>query len=760
MRHLAVAFLVTVAAVPGAAQTPYAAADSALAAGQPWRANQLLAPSLATSATRTPDVVLLAARAAAAWEGWPTVRALLEHEGWLDNQFDRLGRRLLAEADLAQFRNSDAVDDARAAVIVDSTRDNDEQARRLIDLARAYDRIDQLDSAAVIYRHAMALLPDLADWLALRAAGVTADSGGRASLYASVALPAAVPRIPWTEALARDRTDDIDGAATRYDALGAHVAAFKVEWRGASTDSAKGAIAAGLAELLRTGTSATEARDALDLVDQIDPPFTRDARLAIARRAAAVNRPQDAVNQFSRAATESPLSDQDRVALGTALGAVSRWPDAAEVFAGVGEAAYAGEAAYFRARALLRAGQQDAAVTALHQVIEHYPADTSAASIALYLLADLAIDVGQVDSARSDYLRLATRYPSSIQRSHAILTAALIALERGDAGVAIRELSRALDSRTVPLETDACRYWLGRAMWQLGDTANARTAWRTLLARGPENYYAVRAAIRLDTIPWPAVTTVPATPPDSLDGIFARAARLSALGLDAEARFELDRIAADARGLNAERTAEAFFSHGFMARATQLGGRAATAGAPRDASLWRLLYPLPFAESLRQTAESESVDPLLVASVIRQESGFEPHATSRTDARGLMQVQPSTGRDLAMTLGFPDFDPALLWVPPVNLAFGIHHFAAALRRYPEVVRGVAAYNAGTSRVDSWTISPLNGQRRSADHVRDPIDDPDLFVERIPFVETRDYVRAIIRNEAVYRMLYGAPTPLR
>jgi soluble lytic murein transglycosylase len=76
------------------------------------------------------------------------------------------------------------------------------------------------------------------------------------------------------------------------------------------------------------------------------------------------------------------------------------------------------------------------------------------------------------------------------------------------------------------------------------------------------------------------------------------------------------------------------------------------------------------------------------------------------------------------------------------------------------VRGVAAYNAGTSRVDSWTISPLNGQRRSADHVRDPIDDPDLFVERIPFVETRDYVRAIIRNEAVYRMLYGAPTPLR
>src|SRR5262249_35356238 len=153
---------------------------------------------------------------------------------------------------------------------------------------------------------------------------------------------------------------------------------------------------------------------------------------------------------------------------------------------------------------------------------------------------------------------------------------------------------------------------------------------------GPESYYAVRAAARLDTIPWPVITTAPATPPDSLDGVFARAGRLEALGLDSEARFERDRLANDARGVDAERTAEAVAAHGVRGRGPQLGRQAATAGVPRDASLWRLLYPLPFAESLRQTATSESVDPLLVASVIRQESGFEPHATSRTDARGLM----------------------------------------------------------------------------------------------------------------------------
>src|ERR1019366_5325611 len=77
------------------AQSALPSADSALAAGQPWRATQVLAPLLGDPRTRTPEVVLLAARAAAAWEGWPTVRRLLEHEIWLDTKFDRLGRRRL-----------------------------------------------------------------------------------------------------------------------------------------------------------------------------------------------------------------------------------------------------------------------------------------------------------------------------------------------------------------------------------------------------------------------------------------------------------------------------------------------------------------------------------------------------------------------------------------------------------------------------------------------------------------------------------------
>jgi soluble lytic murein transglycosylase len=752
MRRFTVFLLATI--VPRLpAQSPLVAADSALIAAQPWRATQILTPLLADPRTRTPDAVILAARAAAAWEGWPTVRRLLEHETWLDTKFDRLGRRLMAEADLAEFRNPQAVVDAVAAVAGGAKRDRDEQAKRLVLLARAYDRLDQLDSAAATYRRARPLLPDLADWLALRIAAVTRDSSTRASLFATVALPAAAPRIPWAEALARDRLDDLDGAAERYEKLGAHVAAIRVRWRGATTDSLRRALATRLAELMQGTSSVTEARDALDLVNQIDPPLTREERLMVARRAAVVTRPQDAVDEFARAAKEAPLTAADRVTYGTALGAVSRWTDAADVFAGVSDPALGGRAAYYHARALMRGGQQDAAVPLLHQVVRRFPSDTFAAATALHLLGDLAIDAGFADSARTDYLTLVARYPTSTLRPHAIVLAALIAFEAGKPAVTIRELYHALETHLVPNETDASRYWLARARMAAGDTATAIASLWELAARGPDNYYAVRAAARLDTIPW-SINSVPAiVPPDSLDGVFARAARLDALGMDAEARFERDRIAADARGADGERVGEAFFSRGFMSRAAQLASRAVAAGAPKDVNIWQLMYPMPFASTLRETARREQVDPLLVASVIRQESGFEPHATSRTNARGLMQVEPATGHDLAQLLGFPDFDPALLWIGPVNLVLGIHHFAASLARYPEIERGLAAYNAGTARVDRWTMSPLNGQLRTAEHVRDPVEDVEIFVERIPFVETRDYVRAIIRNRAVYRMLY-------
>ncbi len=140
-------------------------------------------------------------------------------------------------------------------------------------------------------------------------------------------------------------------------------------------------------------------------------------------------------------------------------------------------------------------------------------------------------------------------------------------------------------------------------------------------------------------------------------------------------------------------------------------------------------------------AKGEGLGPGFVAALIRQESLFDPGATSGAGARGLMQVMPELGTAVARSRGLPEWDPVLLWQPDVSLAIGTVHLAELVARYGETVRVLAAYNAGISRVERW--AGKNG-----------MDDVEMFAERIPFVETRDYVRIVQRNRDLYRVLYG------
>ena len=129
-----------------------------------------------------------------------------------------------------------------------------------------------------------------------------------------------------------------------------------------------------------------------------------------------------------------------------------------------------------------------------------------------------------------------------------------------------------------------------------------------------------------------------------------------------------------------------------------------------------------------------------MAALIRQESSFNPRARSRADARGVMQLLPSVGRSIAGSLAFPFWDDALLYQPDANIRLGTRHLATLLRTYPALEYALAAYNAGGSRVVRWRKKPGTA-------------DPELFVERIPYDETRDYVRILLRNRELYRRLY-------
>jgi len=158
---------------------------------------------------------------------------------------------------------------------------------------------------------------------------------------------------------------------------------------------------------------------------------------------------------------------------------------------------------------------------------------------------------------------------------------------------------------------------------------------------------------------------------------------------------------------------------------------------------WEGLFPKPFWGDLKKYSSSNALDPYLVASLIRQESAFNPNAVSRANAVGLMQLLPKVGKSVAKQEKLKKFNPQQLFTPSVNMQLGTRYFRIMVDKFDSFEYALAAYNAGSDRVQDWM-----GQGKYRD--------PQEFVESIPFTETREYVQNIMRNANVYRQLYGAP----
>jgi soluble lytic murein transglycosylase len=160
--------------------------------------------------------------------------------------------------------------------------------------------------------------------------------------------------------------------------------------------------------------------------------------------------------------------------------------------------------------------------------------------------------------------------------------------------------------------------------------------------------------------------------------------------------------------------------------------------APEEAPIFiqRLYYPIYFED------EALHVDPALLAAIIRQESLFELSAHSPAGARGLMQVMPGTGEYVAARSGFDNFNVDQLWLPFISVKLGSWYINQQLGIFADnQFAALAAYNAGPGNVLAWIETS---------------DDLDIFVESIPFRESRLYVRKIYVNLAAYRRIYGEP----
>ncbi len=591
------------------------------------------------------------------------------------------------------------------------------------------------DTAATVWLARARAQPEIASWLYLRAAASTADSPARAELYTRVRLPLARERIPWVEAAALEHFGDTLSALKAYEALPAPVTVFRI--RAATGAAARDSVRTALVAFI-SSSSGDAVREATSLFDKLFTDARPDEQLAIARAAARVGLWPRARSGFE-ASNDASLSQTDRFSFGTALSRTNADKRAAEVYATVNSpASLANAARYQRARSLLAAGDDSGARSALRSLSD--ASDTSAAA-ALALTADLQTDDGDDAASRRTLLGLIKRFPSTRFAAPAEFNAAMVALILGQTSSAVKEFAALSGSSSG--DALAAGYWLGRARDQAGDSTAARDAWRAVIKRDSTSYYATLAAARLGVQSMHSSQTAAGFPRvASVDSALLRVSLLRRFGMSSEAQMENDRLYRDAKTDSTRllATAAAFSGTDQAARAIALG-RDALSRVGSTPDVWRLIYPVAARDTIVAESRRAGLDPALVAGLIRQESNFNPGARSPAGARGLMQVMPAVGKSIAPSAGITSWDPALLYEPGINIEIGIRHLAPLLKGQPNVARSLAAYNAGGSRVARWST------KRGAD-------DAEIFTERIPFSETRDYVKNVLRNREFYRVLYA------
>jgi len=313
-------------------------------------------------------------------------------------------------------------------------------------------------------------------------------------------------------------------------------------------------------------------------------------------------------------------------------------------------------------------------------------------------------------------------------------------------------------------EARSGRYWTARAFERLGHRQRSRELLEEVAAAPSTDFYRKHALAHLAALRAGAADGVaappPAAPPEAQiwphDPVLARARLLSDLGLDALALAEIEGLeqrtaasdvpAIDPRARNAltglclarQGKRRAAIPH--LRRAFPVLGGPFQTAAPLVVQ--HLYYPVDFVEAVDGAADATGLPHSLVYGIIREESAFDVSALSHAGARGLMQLMPATGREVAHRLGIP-FTSGRLDDPAYNVRIGAAYFARVLDMFDgRTELALAGYNAGPYRLKRlW--------RRAG-----PGTEVDFFTEALPIEESKNYVKRVILFANSYHELYG------
>jgi soluble lytic murein transglycosylase len=537
----------------------------------------------------------------------------------------------------------------------------------------------------------------------------------------------------------------------------------------ASGQSAKAADT--LANIYYTMPASAEADAAYAELKKLPsaPPPTVSQRKTRADGLISRHRYADAVEEYRSLAREAGGGERTdfQLALADALHRSGRNRDAKEVLAELGNVT--GEAnaqrLYLLSQVAWAANDNDTFYRTVDELRQSAPTSPWLEQ-ALLSAANLHLVHHEYDQALDAFREAQQRFPNGARASYVHWKAAWLTLRQGRNDDAKKAFEEQIALYPSGAETPAALYWRARLAEEDNQLAMARAFYQKLSDRYRNFYYAELARQRMTHLPAASDTTtqfalldrvppldaagkVAESEPPS-DELHVQKAELLGNGglVDFAVRELQAATAADGGSWGPAETAQLYVETGHYDRAIEVMKHCAPNYFALDIpdlprTYWEALFPKAYWNDLKRSAAANGLDPYLVASLIRQESEFNPNAVSRANAVGLMQLLPKTGKLVAREVKLKRYSASQLYTPAVNLQLGTRYFRGMVDKFGSFEYALAAYNAGSDRVEEWL-----GQGKYRD--------PQEFVESIPFTETREYVQAILRNASVYKQLYGTP----
>lgn len=294
------------------------------------------------------------------------------------------------------------------------------------------------------------------------------------------------------------------------------------------------------------------------------------------------------------------------------------------------------------------------------------------------------------------------------------------------------------------MQHDEWRYWRARVAQKLGKDAAARDDYDALARQA--TFYGFLAADRAG-LPYsicPAIVVADATSDRQIEAIpgFARAFEFFAIGMLPQARREWNRAFADLPPDQQKQAAALASGKGWYDRAVYAFGKSG------DLDYYALRFPLADKQRVLTAARDAGINPAWAFAIIRAETAWQTDAQSGADARGLMQLLPSTAKEVARKNDLAYTGAASLYDPAINIPLGTQYLASLAARFDgSPWLATAAYNAGPGNARRWVNARGNL-------------DPETFILAIPFNETRDYVTRVLSFATIYGWrLHGQPIPV-